>query len=166
MPNRRRSCGGGVSVTVLAIVLFALSVTGAVVAPLIRDRQRAAQAAETARLLTSFARTFTALAKATGDWPDAPAAPGDLPAGAGLEIIRDAWRRPSPIGGSFQWIAHSPQAGSRIRAGITITPTDAGAVSDDATLLTAIDSALDDGNLTTGRFRLGYRARPVLILEP
>lgn len=156
----------GFSLVGLAVILAALSVLAAVAVPLLQDRMRAAKAAETTRLFTSFARSFAAAAKAAGDWPAAPAVPGELPPGPGLETAGEAWRRPSPIGGHFQWVAHSAQAGTRIRAGITISSTPAGAVSTDRALLTAIDTAIDDGNLATGKFRLGYRAQPLLILEP
>lgn len=149
-----------------AAVLVALSAVFAIAVPLVQDRLRATRAAETVRLLRAFTHTFAAAAKSAGDWPAAPAAPGKLPPGPGLESVADAWRRPTPLGGHFQWIAHSPQAGARIRAGITIAPSPDEAVSTDRALLAAIDAALDDGNLATGKFRLGYRARPLLILEP
>lgn len=161
-----RPTPGGFPRIGLAVSLFVLSVLTTVAVPLIQQQVRAARAAETAHQLQTFARTFAAAAKTTGDWPSAPAAPGKPPPGPGFEALAADWRRPSPIGGQYQWVAHSPQAGARIRAGITIAPTAASAVSTDRTLLVAIDAALDDGDLATGRFRLGYRAQPLLILEP
>jgi hypothetical protein len=48
---------------------------------------------------------------------------------------------------------------------IIIASSGTATVSSDAVQLTDIDKKLDDGNLATGNFFLGYRNYPVFVLE-
>jgi hypothetical protein len=75
------------------------------------------------------------------------------------------WSRISPIGGYYQFATQSPQAGSRYAAVITISSARANPVTSDFNQLSDIDRKLDDGNLSTGNFFLGYRNYPVFVLE-
>ena len=57
------------------------------------------------------------------------------------------------------------QQGNRYAAVIIIASSPNNPVTSDANQLTDIDTKLDDGNLTSGNFFLGYRNYPVFVLE-
>jgi len=88
-----------------------------------------------------------------------------FPPGMDGYLSQTNWSRTSPIGGNYQFATQSPQQGSRYAAVIIIASTKNNPVTSDANQLTDIDKKLDDGNLATGNFFLGYRNRPVFVLE-
>jgi hypothetical protein len=53
-----------------------------------------------------------------------------------------------------------------VRAAIGISDTVAAPLMIDLDMFEEMDRALDDGNLNTGNFVLGFGNSPVLILEP
>ena len=91
--------------------------------------------------------------------------PGVFPAGMEGYLSQTNWSRTTPIGGNYQFATQSPQGGGRYAAVIIIASVGANAVSADANQLTDVDRKLDDGNLSTGNFFLGYRNYPVFVLE-
>ena len=134
--------------------------------PLLQARVRSERAAATVSDLRLFADTFKRFATAKGDWPAASSAPGELPAGFESHLPVDSrWKKPTPIGGRYMWAANSHHLGQRHRAAIAFVGTPSNPVSTDRRQLQEIDRTLDDGNLQTGRFQLGYRHQPVYVLE-
>jgi len=75
------------------------------------------------------------------------------------------WSRLTPIGGYYQFATQSPQLGGRYAAVIVIATVGSDQVTSDSIQLSDIDRKLDDGNLNTGNFFLGYRNYPVFVLE-
>ncbi|HEY1794189.1 MAG TPA: hypothetical protein VGG34_14830 [Opitutaceae bacterium] len=115
--------------------------------------------------LRVYAGAFQAYAQEHGDWPAGGAAPGAFPAGMDGYLNQTNWQRTTPIGGNYEFATQSPQGGNRYAAVIIIASSTANPVTSDANQLTDIDKKLDDGNLATGNFFLGYRNYPVFILE-
>jgi hypothetical protein len=115
--------------------------------------------------LRVYAGAFQAYAQEHGDWPPGGGAPGTFPPGMEGYLSQTNWSRISPIGGYYQFATQSPQAGSRYAAVIMISSARANPVSSDFNQLSDIDRKLDDGNLSTGNFFLGYRNYPVFVLE-
>ncbi|MBI5692157.1 MAG: hypothetical protein HZC55_18910 [Verrucomicrobia bacterium] len=155
----------GFSLVAASVALFALSLAAAAGLPWWRDRQRAAQVAATAADLRAFAEAFQKFAHDRGDWPPDAGAPAEVPTGMTERVERARWQAPSPIGGHYAWAPYTLQRGERYRAALLILSVGREQVSPDRTLLAALDQQLDDGNLDTGRFRLGFRQQPVLVLE-
>jgi len=115
--------------------------------------------------LRVYAGAFQSYAQEHGDWPPGGTPPGEFPPGMEGYLSQTNWERVTPIGGYYQFAVQSPQQGSRYAAIITIASVGSEQVSSDYIQLSDIDRKLDDGNLSTGNFFLGYRNYPVFVLE-
>jgi len=115
--------------------------------------------------LRVYAGAFQAYAQEHGDWPPGGMAPGVFPPGMEGYLSQTNWGRVTPIGGYYQFATGSPQLGGRYAAVIIIASVGANQVSSDFIQLSDIDRKLDDGNLGTGNFFLGFRNYPVFVLE-
>ena len=115
--------------------------------------------------LRVYSGAFQAYAQEHGDWPPGGTPPGTFPPGMEGYLSQTNWSRKTPIGGNYQFATQSPQEGGRYAAVIIIASNGANTVTSDFNQLSDIDSKLDDGNLATGNFFLGFRNYPVFVLE-
>ncbi|HMD60503.1 MAG TPA: type II secretion system protein [Opitutaceae bacterium] len=115
--------------------------------------------------LRVYAGAFQAYAQEHGDWPPGGGAPGAFPPGMEGYLNQTNWGRVTPIGGLYQFATQSPQHGGRYAAVIVIASVGSNHVSSDFIQLSDIDRKLDDGNLNSGNFFLGFRNYPVYVLE-
>jgi general secretion pathway protein G len=115
--------------------------------------------------LRVFAGAFQVYAQEHGDWPPGGGAPGSFPPGMEGYLNQTNWSRITPIGGYYQFATQSPQLGGHYAAVIVIASMGTNQVTTDSIQLSDIDRKLDDGNLNTGNFFLGYRDYPVFVLE-
>jgi len=115
--------------------------------------------------LRVYSGAFQAYAQEHGDWPPGGGAPGVFPPGMDGYLNQTNWSRTTPIGGNYQFATQSAQAGGHYAAVIVISSNGSNLVTSDANQLSDIDRKLDDGNLNTGNFFLGYRNYPVFVLE-
>ncbi|HXQ81288.1 MAG TPA: hypothetical protein VN775_08255 [Opitutaceae bacterium] len=115
--------------------------------------------------LRVYAGAFQAYAQEHGDWPPGGMPPGVFPPGMEGYLSQTNWGRVTPIGGFYQFATQSPQGGGRYAAVIIIASVGANTVTSDSIQLSDIDRKLDDGNLSTGNFFLGFRNYPVFVLE-
>ncbi len=115
--------------------------------------------------LRVYSGAFQSYAQEHGDWPPGGSPPGVFPAGMEGYLSSTNWSRKTPIGGNYQFATQSPQGGGRYSAVIIIASTTDNPVSSDFNQLSDIDQKLDDNNLATGNFFLGYRNYPVFVLE-
>ncbi len=132
--------------------------------------QRKARASALVNDFRVFAAAFQAYAHENGTWP-AETAAGEVPPGMdNTRLNTMQWTRTTPMGGQFDWdfmqVHPGGTTGGRWRAAIAINSTASSAVLLDEELLKLIDRTLDDGDLTTGSFRLGGDGGPLFILEP
>lgn len=97
-----------------------------------------------------------------GRWP-AAAWEGTMPAGLEPFLSGSNWSDPSPFGGHFVWT--QPAAGERGLLSVTAFDSDAPLGASRAELR-AIDAMMDDGDLTTGRFRTGFNGWPTWRVGP
>ena len=104
--------------------------------------------------LQMLAAAFESARTERGRWPETPEE-------AGPGVMSSGWLEGPPIGGEFAWRAPTPgRAGMIAVTGfapappIDLTPDD----------LRAIDRAIDDGDLQTGRFRTGFNGWPVYLV--
>jgi hypothetical protein len=82
------------------------------------------------------------------------------------EMRADNWTRTTPIGGKFDWEYNQVHNGGNYRAAIAISDTVGAPLLVDLEMFREMDRRLDDGNLSTGNFVLGFGNCPLLILEP
>ncbi|HVU36558.1 MAG TPA: type II secretion system protein [Opitutaceae bacterium] len=149
----------------IALVLFVLSAVFALVWPRWQHALRDSRARATAAALKQFDARFEKYASEHGDWPAGTPVPGAYPPGMERSLANTPWGKPTPIGGRYVWLTNTYEHGERMRACIAIVSVPGDRVSDDQRQLTALDHAVDDGNFRVGRLRLGFRNRPVYVLE-
>lgn len=118
-----------------------------------------------ARDLKTFAAGINGYAHDRGDWPAAALLPGEPPIGVDKFFFAADWLRPTPIGGRYTWAPNSRHQGERYRAVIVIASLGPNQVTTARKQLEEIDHLLDDGDLQTGKFRLGYRNYPMWVIE-
>lgn len=149
----------------VAIAIFVAGVVLSLGMPVWERSVREARARQTVGQLRDFARAFQAYSKQRQEWPPPTAVAGQVPAGM-EDLLDEAWSRRTPVGGRYLWAPDALHRGLRYRATILLRSVAGSPVASDRELLQAIDRRLDDGNLRTGKFRLGYRDQPFFSLEP
>jgi type II secretory pathway pseudopilin PulG len=161
----------GVGLVELMVVVSIISMIMLAAVPTYNRIQRKARASTVVNDFRVFAAVFQAHAHETGSWP-AESAVGAVPVGLNnAELKAEAWLKLTPMGGQFDWDFNQvhpggTSPGGRWRAAIGINNSPSSAMLLDQALLEEIDRALDDGELTTGSFRLGGDGGPLFILEP
>jgi type II secretory pathway pseudopilin PulG len=161
----------GLSMVELMVVVTILSFLMMLALPSYQRIQRKTRASAVINDFRVFTAVFQAYAHETGNWPPEAAA-GVVPTGiTSQDLQTDVWTHATPIGGKFDWEfmqVHpgGTSPGGTWRAAITITGTADAPLLLDLDLFQQMDAALDDGNLATGNFRLGFGGGPILIIEP
>jgi type II secretory pathway pseudopilin PulG len=149
----------------MSVVVLIIGILAAASVPALKKNAQNARSSAVMNDLRVFSGAFQAYAQEHGDWPPGGGDPGAFPPGMDGYLGPTNWSRTSPIGGNYQFATQSPQAGGRYAAVIIISSTPGNPVSPDYNQLSDIDTKLDDGNLTSGNFFLGYRNYPVFVLE-
>jgi hypothetical protein len=148
-----------------ALAILLLAIGAALSAPAARRLAIERRSVRTVEDLRRFAEAFQAYASERGNWPPGTAAPGAVPEGMEAALAGTNWQHPTPIGGGYRWARHTVQRGERFQAAVLLAPLPGRKVTDDKDQLQAIDRDIDDGDLNSGRFRLGYRNYPVFVIE-
>lgn len=174
-PRRRRQpiprSAAGVGLVELMVVVTIISMLMALAVPSYQRVQKRARAGAIVNDFRVFSSVFLAYAHENGAWPPEAAA-GVVPTGVTSQDLKlDRWTTPTPIGGHFDWenLQVHPggtSPGGTWRAAIAITDTADAPLIIDLDLYQQMDQAIDDGNLSTGSFRLGDGNCPIYILEP
>lgn len=113
-----------------------------------------AKIGRTATELKYFGTAFLGYSYVVGEYP--PDSHNQLPPGMEDFIAPSVFNQTTPLGGRYNW--EGPDFYPY--AGISIDQIEA---SD--SVVQALDSVIDDGNLATGRFRYTSNGRPTYILE-
>lgn len=178
LPDSRRLLGrrsiprsaAGVGLVELMVVVLIISMLMAMAVPSYQRVQRKAKAGALVNDFRVFSSVFLSSAHEKGSWPP-EASGGVVPTGITAQEIKvESWTSPTPTGGKWDWEymqVHpgGTSPGGRWRAAIAITDSAESALIVDQELFLLIDQAVDDGNLTTGNFRLGTDNCPILVLE-
>ena len=155
----------GFTLLELSIVVFIISVVAALAVPALKQVNLEARSSATANDLRVFSGALQTYVHEHGDWPPGTGTPGEYPAGMEGYLGPTNWARVTPIGGHYTWAPNSLQQGERYRAVIMISSAGDDQVTSDRLQLEDLDRKIDDGDLTSGNFRLGYRNYPVSVLE-
>jgi type II secretory pathway pseudopilin PulG len=148
----------------IMVVVVMISLLAALAVPTMQRIQRKARSAAIANDFRVFASAFQSYAHTNGSWP-AEAAAGVVPPEMADILTAGAWGKVTPIGGTYNWDnSQLHQGGFRPKAAISVVRLPDTPVFD-ANQLRDIDTALDDGNLATGTFRLGSGNGPVFVIE-
>ena len=171
VPLRNRAVGrqkiphsvAGMGLVELMIVVLIISLLLAMGVPSYQRVQRKAKAATLVNDFRVFATALQSVAHETGAWPTETTA-GVIPPSMTNDQLKISSRtKPTLLGGNYDWENNQLHGGIKYRAALTITGTD---LTVDLPILLLMDEALDDGNLSTGVFRLGASNGPLYILEP
>ncbi|MEJ1972721.1 MAG: type II secretion system protein [Lacunisphaera sp.] len=157
----------GLSLVELMIVVLIISVLFLAAIPAYQRIQRKARAAALVNDFRVFGAVFQAYAHEKGTWPvETP--PGVLPPPGftGEDIQTDAWTKPTPMGGQWDWEYNQHHPGGTSPDGTWHAALAITGANVDAELMQEIDDSLDDGDLETGNFRRGTLDCPILIIEP
>lgn len=155
----------GFSLVEVMVVVMIISMLAALGVPAIIRVKTKAKVSVIVSDLRVFASAFDAHAQESGGWP-AEVDAGVFPAGMSGRLNEVSWQRKTPIGGKYNWENDQLHGGIRPRAAIAISDTDDAPLVEDVDLWLEIDRALDDGNLSTGNFRIGANSEPVYIILP
>lgn len=153
----------GFTLVEIMVVVAIISLLVAAAVPAMLHVKRKSLATAVGNDLRVFAAAFDAYAHEAGNWP-ADTDPGVMPPEMSARINAAAWQRVTAIGGKYNWESNQMHAGTRYKAAIAISTAGSDGVVQDADLFEAIDRVLDDGNLSTGNFRLGSDDEPVFIV--
>jgi type II secretory pathway pseudopilin PulG len=142
-----------------------LSISLAVFVPRLTTTKNQSMATAVANDLRTFAAAFDTYAQEKGGWP-AEVDAGVLPPEMTDRLNNQAWLRQTPIGGQYNWDNNQMHYGVRYQAVIQISDTASAPLPEDVEMWEAIDKVIDDGNLSTGNFRLGANNEPIFIISP
>lgn len=114
-----------------------------------------------------FAGAFEQFHEVNARWPETQLRGGALPKGMdkflGLEHRR--WLGSTPVGGHYYWSTGQLHNGVLLEAAIAVEGYGQDeALALDIDQLMDLDERVDDGNLLSGKFRLGRRDTPVWLL--
>jgi type II secretory pathway pseudopilin PulG len=167
----RRSGGFALVEVGLALLILALA-TGLVLTLAGRGRQRS-NCDKYVRDLRVFSAAFERYYQQHGTWPPSSEAGVALPPDLTVALKDTGWFEDSPLGGDYGWVAPDPAGGAvgpgvgwGGRGAVTLTAfSPRFPLTLDRSDLLYIDGQMDDGNLTTGRFRTGFNGWPVFLVE-
>ena len=147
------------------VTVTIISLLAAVSVPAFQRVKRKTVATTIGNDLRTFAAAFDTYAHETGGWP-AEVAAGVFPPEMAGRINATAWARTTPMGGQYNWDYKQTHYGTKYTAVIAVSETGSAPMPQDVDMLEAIDKVIDDGNLTTGNFRLGANDEPIFIVSP
>ena len=163
--RRRRLLARAFSLVEIGVVVFIISLICSIAVPQFKKSIIATRSEAVINDLRVFSAAFQQYAHDKGEWPQESSTPGVLPAGMESYLKESSWTKPTPIGGYYTWQYMSVQNGVHVRAILQISSGSSSEVSPDAIQLEDIDRRIDDGNLDTGGFRLGYAYEPLWVIE-
>lgn len=166
-PRSRRLCSrrpsAGFTLVELSVVVFIVGLLAAISLPTMKRVSQRARVSAVANDLRTFTTALQTYNLQNGRWP-ADTLPKIMPREM-IGALPASFTRKTPIGGYYDWDQNVSPNGFLTKAAVTLITQGADKLSGDTALLTAIDRALDNGNLKTGNVRLGSTNALVYIIE-
>ena len=157
---KRRSPSAGFTLIELLIVVVVIGILAAIAVPNFLRAMEKSRVSRMAADLKTFEGAFLDFALTTGDFPPDSHLdpPYHLANGVGIEnyVPVRAWIAETPFGGNYNW--EGPD--NYPYAGVSVSST---SIMDENLL--EIDEVVDDGNLSTGQFRVPGNGRYTFIIE-
>lgn len=157
--KRKNSQRVGFSLLEVVFVLAILGVIAALATPALMRARNSTENKVVVNDLRIFSEAFNRYNVEQSGWPSSQ---GDASFPSEMQgyLSEASWSNNSPVGGNYQWYAPVDLGDTTVTAAIAIQDSN-------ITLeqVEKIDSVIDDGNTSTGEFRLGIRNYPVIILE-
>jgi len=153
------------SLVEISVVVMIIGILATMSMPAVRKAGDAAKVSTYISDLRVFSGAFDQFAQTHGQWPDTQRSTQNFPEGMEGYLSNSAWTRFSPIGGNYSWDRDVVQNGRTITAAISLIDAADRPVFVTSAQLDEIDRKLDDGNLSTGMFQLGFNNMPIYILE-
>ena len=154
MNNTDQSGQHGFSMIELIVAVATLSMLALIGMPQFKEYRTKAKIARAAEEMKGFSSGFVAYTIQNENYP--PDSHIALPPGMSEYISPDAWAQTTPLGGTYNWEGPDNYA----YAGISIFQR-----TEPLSSIITLDKMIDDGNLITGRFRIGSNGRPTYIIE-
>lgn len=148
----------GFTLVEIMVVVVIIGLLAALAIPAFQRNQRASQNARAVNDFRVFSQAFEIYNTQNGAWPDS-AAPGvvpTLPVSIAENLRAANWQSRTSLGGQWLWENSLSSAGDAGICLVDFTCTDA--------QLAELDAKMDDGNLTTGRFRKTSATRAIYVL--
>ncbi len=147
----------------VAITISIVSIISAIALPSIRRIYTVSRANVLANDMRVYAQGIQNYIQQEANYPKM-AAINKIPQGMD-NYLTDDWLKQTPIGGYYKYEYNRKTKKVRYKVAIGIRNKGKVKVSKDVDLLTAVDRALDDGNLTTGSFFIGPGKSPFYVIE-
>jgi len=146
----------GFTLIELMIVVAIIGLLAAIALPTYSNFILRSKLTETAVQLGAFAREFNISKQINGKYPDDVPVRGIPTDSPGLVIDRTQWETPTLLGGNWNWEG----ANSHSYAGISID----GSTAEEEDFM-QLDAIIDNGDLSSGKFRKTSNGRYTFILE-
>ncbi len=165
-PHRLR----GFTLLGLGLAVLCVGLASYIALSEVRKFQHRSQREQFIEELRKFATAFETYRNTQGVWPVGTNGESKVPRGMETSLANSTWLSGPPFGGSYEWIPPARTEATTETAGqkpapvalIAVTaysprPPLALSLAD----LLYLDEKIDDGSLSTGRFRTGFNGWPV-----